>query len=158
MKKKILTYILVSIISLQFIAGAQLVASATETEAIQEATPKILIAEMADGKEKPTNKLVTPKPSLLPGPTTATQEQSKGVREWLVSTILPRWATMLVGFVGTVAFLMLIISGVRYLTAYGNEEAATSARKMIIYSIIGLLLALFSYTIVKIIINLKFLT
>ena len=68
---------------------------------------------------------------------------------------MPRLTVIIVGFVGTSALIMLIVSGVRYLTAYGNDEAATSAKKMIIYSIVGLLLAIFSYAIVSIIINLK---
>jgi len=97
--------------------------------------------------------LVTPKPDLLPGPLQSTQESAAGVRTWFANKILPAWTQGIVGFVAMIAFAMLIYSGIRYLTAYGNEEAAQSAKKVIIYSLVGLLLALFSYTIVSIIVN-----
>ena len=96
---------------------------------------------------------VIPKPAGLPGPTTA--QQSSAIREWFTQSLLPGWAVGLTGFVGTAAFVMLIISGIRYLTAYTNEEAAAGAKKQMIYSIVGLLIAIFAYTIVAIIANLK---
>jgi hypothetical protein len=138
--KKLTTYIIALVIALQ-LTGASVQFASAKTEPNTETK----------------NTLITPKPTYLPGPQITTQEKSKGVREWLVTTILPGWTGLLVGFVGITAFLMLIISGVRYMTAYGDEEAAGSAKKMIIFSIVGLLLALFSYTIVRIIVNLKFL-
>lgn len=101
------------------------------------------------------NYLTTPKPKYLPGPLSITQTQAGGVTKWFVETILPRWTTGMVGFIGMLAFLMLVISGIRYLTSYGNDEAAGNAKKMIIYSLAGLLIAIFAYTIVAIITNIK---
>lgn len=97
--------------------------------------------------------IIIPRPDGLPGPTAA--QQASSIRGWFAWVLLPGWATGLVGFVGSIAFVMLIVSGIRYLTAYTNEEAATGAKKQMIYSIVGLLLAIFSYTIVAIISNLK---
>jgi len=102
-------------------------------------------------------KLVTPEIPSLPGAGLARQQDPGGVMKWFVETILANWTIAIISFVGGLAFVMLVVSGIRYLTAYGNEETATSARKMIMYSIAGLVLALFSYTIVKIIINIDFL-
>lgn len=97
--------------------------------------------------------IIIPPVSGLPGPTAA--QQGSSIRTWFTQTLLPGWAAGLVGFVGAVALIMLVASGIRYLTAYTNEEAATGAKKMMIYSIVGLLLSVFSYTIVAIIANLK---
>ena len=100
--------------------------------------------------------LVIPTIKTLPGPGMDRQTEPGGVTEWFVEGILPNWTIGIVSMVGGLAFLMLIVSGVKYLTAYTNEEAATSAKKMIMYSLVGLFLALFSYTIVKIIVNIDF--
>jgi len=97
--------------------------------------------------------IIIPKPNGLPGPTET--QQASDLRGWFTGTLLPGWASGLIGFVGTIAFVMLIVSGIRYLTAYTNEEAATGAKKQMIYSAVGLLIAVFSYTIVAIIANLK---
>lgn len=110
---------------------------------------------LAADDESIKNYLITPKPKYLPGPLSVTQGQAGGVTEWLVETILPRWTTGMVGFIAMLSLLMLIISGIRYLTAYGNDEAAGNAKKMIIYSLAGLLISVFAYTIVAIIANIK---
>lgn len=98
--------------------------------------------------------LVIPKPQYLVGPT-VTQQSAGEVRSWFAMELLPSWATGLIGMVAGFALLMLVISGVRYLTAYGSDETAGAAKKMALYSIVGLLLAVFSYAIVVIIANLK---
>jgi len=49
------------------------------------------------------------------------------------------------------AFLFIIIGGIQILTAYGNDEKITNAKKTIQYAIVGLLIALLSYAIVSII-------
>ena len=160
MKRKLIKYITALIISLPILTAIQIVdfaSASTNTSthtinqllALNTSQPKILLAE---------NKLIIPKPSYLTGADPSTQakeSESGGIRQWVVENVMPRLTVIIVGFVGTSALIMLIVSGVRYLTAYGNDEAATSAKKMIIYSIVGLLLAIFSYAIVSIIINLK---
>ncbi len=112
-----------------------------------------IIAVLATYNSAFAEGIAIPKIGGLPGPSSS--QQAGSIRTWFAETLLPGWAGGLIGFVGTVALLMLIISGVRYLMAYTNEEAATGAKKNMIYSIIGLLIAVFSYTIVAIIANLK---
>jgi hypothetical protein len=101
------------------------------------------------------NYLIIPKPETLPGPTVTTQGESGKLLTWFSTKILPKWAVGMVGFVGIASFLMLVVSGIRYMTLYGNEEGAGKAKKMIIYSIVGLLISMFAYTIVTIIVNLN---
>ena len=96
-----------------------------------------------------------PKPDNLPGPSVSQQEQD-GTRKIIGETFLPRLAIGIIGTVGIASFLFLIIAGVRYATLYGNEEGVEKAKNQIIYALAGLMVALLSYTIVSIIINLKF--
>lgn len=53
-----------------------------------------------------------------------------------------------------IAIITLAIGGITYLTSGGNQERAESAKKQIIYSIIGITLALGSMVIVTQIVNL----
>lgn len=55
----------------------------------------------------------------------------------------------MLGLVGAIAVLMGIISGYMYLTAFGNEERATSAKKTIFYAAIGLALSFGVWTILQ---------
>jgi|GEM_PF-6812648 len=97
-----------------------------------------------------------PKPDSLPGPSADIQTSKETpVTKWIVETILPRWTAGTMQFVMVLAFLMLVISGIRYITAYSNDETATSAKKMAIYSLVALLITMFAYTIVSIIVKLK---
>lgn len=98
------------------------------------------------------NPLIIPKPSTLPG----NQSEGTTIRSWVINEILPTWTQGMIGFTAALTFLMMVISGFRYLTSYGNDETATAAKKMLIYSSLGLVLAIFAYAIVSIIINIKF--
>ena len=148
MIKRLTTILLATLIALQLTA-----IPATYTK---HTSQEIKHTTVAAADETTKNKLIVPKPSTLPGPGGSQQETVGGVRKWFTDIILPGWAKGLVGFVGMLSFLMLVISGIKYMTAYGNDEAASSAKKMIIYSILALLLSIFSYSIVYIIITLRF--
>jgi len=104
---------------------------------------------------KPKNFLIIPHPDTLPGPSVNTQKESGGLLSWFSTKILPKWAVSLTGFTGMASFLMLVVSGIRYMTLYGSDEGAGKAKKMIIYSIVGLLISIFAYAIVSIIVNIK---
>jgi hypothetical protein len=54
---------------------------------------------------------------------------------------------------GALAFLMLVISGFRYILARGSPEKITSARNNIMYALIGLIIAALAGTIVNIVIG-----
>ena len=50
---------------------------------------------------------------------------------------------------GVAAFIMLIIGGFKYLTSGGDPKAAESARKTITYAILGLVLIIAAWFILK---------
>jgi|SRR3989344_1737066 len=54
---------------------------------------------------------------------------------------------------GLVAVLFLIIGGFRYITAAGNEETAEKAKKIILNAIIGIVVIILSFVIVRVISN-----
>jgi len=54
---------------------------------------------------------------------------------------------------GLTAVLFLIIGGVRYIVAAGNEEQVESAKKTVTHAIIGLVIITLSFVIVRVIAN-----
>jgi heme/copper-type cytochrome/quinol oxidase subunit 2 len=57
------------------------------------------------------------------------------------------------GIVGLIAVLFLIIGGFRYVTSAGNEEAAGQAKKMITNAIIGIVIIILAFVIVRVVVN-----
>ncbi len=117
-----------------------------------DSSKKVLIV----AKESTYERTYIPKPDLLPGPDEATQEGQEGAENILIDTILPYYAVGLVGFVGILSVVFLLIAGVRFSTAYGNDEAIQKAKDQAMYALVGLVLALLSYTIIRIITNIKY--
>ena len=54
---------------------------------------------------------------------------------------------------GLIAVLFLIIGGFRYITAGGNEEAAGSAKKIILNAVIGIIVIILSFVVVRVVSN-----
>lgn len=113
----------------------------------------IAYADVGDNVFRPTPLI---RPSTLPGPEDKGEIDGGGNRSFLVDVLLPRFGVILIGMVGATALLFIIIGGVRFVMVYDNEEAIDKARKQVTYGIIGLLLALLSYTIVRIVTNFDF--
>ena len=59
---------------------------------------------------------------------------------------------------GSVAVLLLVIGGIRYVMSFGNEEQQGGAKKTIQYALIGLVVVIFAYAIVTNIIDLIYRT
>ena len=54
---------------------------------------------------------------------------------------------------GLIAVFFLILGGFRYITSMGNEEAAGQAKKIILNAIIGIVIVILSFVIVRVISN-----
>ena len=50
--------------------------------------------------------------------------------------------------VGVLAVIMIIFSGIRYITAHGDKGQVESAKNTLIYSIVGLVVAIVAYAVV----------
>ncbi|HEY5138590.1 MAG TPA: pilin [Methylococcales bacterium] len=53
---------------------------------------------------------------------------------------------------GSIALLMIVIGGFRYIIASGDPNSVSQAKKTILYAVIGLLVSMSAYSIVTIII------
>ena len=113
----------------------------------------LFFAVPSNNQASATQNLTIPEISTLPGPTV--EEQEAGTRKLLTQRVLPRYIVTLVGFVGIGALIFLVVSGVRFAMAYGNEEDITKAKNQAIYAIVGFVIAILAYTIVSIIANLE---
>jgi type IV secretory pathway VirB2 component (pilin) len=65
------------------------------------------------------------------------------LRETLVSIL-----NYFLGFLGLLAVAFIIYAGILMVTAAGDEEGVTKGRKIILYSIIGIIIIFLSFTIV----------
>jgi cytochrome bd-type quinol oxidase subunit 2 len=65
-----------------------------------------------------------------------------------VGSIFAQIANALVFLVGAVSVIMIIIGGLRYVLANGDAKQAASAKDTILYSVIGIVVAIASYAIV----------
>lgn len=58
---------------------------------------------------------------------------------------------LLLGITGLLAVLFVIIGGLRYITAHGNEEQAEGAKKTLLHAVIGLVVVIMSFAIINVI-------
>jgi hypothetical protein len=70
-----------------------------------------------------------------------------------ISGVVTRIVEIALALAGLIAILFLIIGGFRYVTAGGNEETAESAKKTILNAIIGIIVIILSYVILRVIEN-----
>jgi len=81
---------------------------------------------------------------LLPNPLpniSTPEDLAKKVVNWLL------------GLVSVIALIVLIIGGFRYLTSGGNEKAMESAKNIITWAVVGLIIILCSAIIINVIIS-----
>jgi len=70
-----------------------------------------------------------------------------------VPNTIRRIITILIFIVGAVAVLMIVIGGMRYVLSGGDDKAITSAKNTILYSIIGVIVAVSAYAIVSFVLD-----
>ena len=85
---------------------------------------------------------------ILPGSQILTGEVETSI---IFSKIIPFAIQFTIGLAVALSVIALIIGGYQFMTAYGNEEQHKNAQKTITYAIIGLVLAITAYGIIKII-------
>lgn len=70
-----------------------------------------------------------------------------------VSQLILTIINIILALAGLIAVLILIIGGFRYVTSFGNEEAVEKAKKMIINAVIGIVIIILSFVIVRVVSN-----
>lgn len=73
---------------------------------------------------------------------------------YFTQKFLPGIVAFFVSAIGIFAFVFLVIAGIQFMTAYGQDEGIANAKKSVQYSITGTVVALLSYTIVAILVKL----
>ena len=66
-----------------------------------------------------------------------------------VNTLIRNVINILLWAIGIVSVIMIIIGGFRYVTSNGDSSQVTAAKNTIMYSVIGLIIAIFAYAIVN---------
>lgn len=73
------------------------------------------------------------------------------------TTQLPEFITSIINvmlyIIGSIAVLMIIIGGIRYVTSNGDQANVKAAKDTIFYAVIGLILAVLAYAIVNFVIQ-----
>lgn len=67
--------------------------------------------------------------------------------------VIQNVANTLLSFVGAFAVLVLVINGVQYMLANGDEEKLNKAKRHSKYAVFGLVFAVLSYTIMSVVVN-----
>jgi phosphotransferase system glucose/maltose/N-acetylglucosamine-specific IIC component len=60
---------------------------------------------------------------------------------------------LIFGILGSVAVLILVLGGIKYITAKGNPGDLAKARDTILYAVIGLIIVIMAYAIVAFVIR-----
>ncbi|MBU1019015.1 MAG: hypothetical protein ABII07_00940 [Patescibacteria group bacterium] len=127
-----------------------------ETELGDDFNPNAGSEESDSQSEEEDNTSIMPnipKPKFLPGPTEGSSKSE--ITTYFREKAVPDFVAGFIGVVGLMAFLALVISGIQFLTAYGNDERVTAAKKTATYAAVGFILAILSYAIVSIISSLQ---
>jgi len=67
--------------------------------------------------------------------------------------IVARVVRIILGFLGVIAVIIILLGGFKWMTAGGNEEKVTEARKLIVSGIIGLVIVMAAFGIAQFVIN-----
>ena len=70
-----------------------------------------------------------------------------------LGTLIKDIINLLLYVLGAVAVIMIVIGGIKYTTSNGDSSAVTSAKNTIMYSVIGLIVAILAYAIVNFVID-----
>ena len=66
------------------------------------------------------------------------------------SKLVQNLLSVMLSITGSLALLMLIFGGVMYVGSTGDEQRIITAKKIVVYAIIGLILILGAYSIVMV--------
>lgn len=80
---------------------------------------------------------------------TVTNSAVSGLGGGSITFLLQQLMSWLFGILGFLAIIGFLISGILYLTAAGDEDQAGKAKNAMMYSIIGIVVALLGFVIVS---------
>lgn len=87
-----------------------------------------------------------------PAQTGANEARDPSQPESLLINIKAITNTMLLA-IGVISVIMIVIGGIRYTVSGGDEKGTKGAKDTILYSVIGLVVALLAFAIVNFVLN-----
>ncbi len=95
--------------------------------------------------------------NLLPGPeSNGSGVSSKDTQDYVRNKLLPGLTNTIFVFLLSVSVGTIIIAGIFYLVSNGESESTKRAKDIILWTILGVIIASLSYVLVKIIITTNF--
>ena len=86
----------------------------------------------------------------------AVNEIQKGVRQsggrdnrTSLTKFIENVTNILLFLIGIIAVIVIVISGLRFVTSNGNSDQVASARNGVIYAVVGIVVAVMAYAIVR---------
>ena len=79
--------------------------------------------------------------------------QGDDVPQDLAGEVFKNVVNILLFIIGAVSVIMLIYGGIRYTTSGGNANSVTAAKNTIMYSIVGLVIAILAFAVVQFVVN-----
>lgn len=79
----------------------------------------------------------------------AAKGSNSGMASGNLTSIIGIVVNTMLFIVGVLAVIMIIYSGIRYTTSGGNSNSVTAAKNTLIYSIVGLVVAIIAYALVN---------
>ncbi|MBI3984261.1 hypothetical protein HY346_03085 [Candidatus Microgenomates bacterium] len=73
--------------------------------------------------------------------------------EWGLTQTVKRIVNTLLYIIGFLAVVMIIVGALRFVISGGSEDAVKGAKSMILYAVIGLIVAILAYAIVNFVIG-----
>jgi uncharacterized membrane protein len=70
-----------------------------------------------------------------------------------VGGIFETVTNVLLFIIGAISVIMLIIGGIRYVVSGGDSSAVTSAKNTILYAIVGIVVAILAFALVKFVVG-----
>lgn len=103
---------------------------------------------------------ILPKPDSLSGPSENQQNQLKtdgGAKNggYGVTVVIPFITKLSIGFTGTFSLIGFVYGGFLYVISFTDESQVEKAKKILIWSAVGLGISMLSYAIVSIVLKLK---
>lgn len=77
----------------------------------------------------------------------------KGTDSSTLNKIMGSVVNILLTIVGMISVIMIIIGGIRYTTSNGDASQTAAAKNTILYALVGLVVAIMSFAIVKFVLN-----
>ncbi|MBU1037111.1 hypothetical protein KKF32_03680 [Patescibacteria group bacterium] len=78
-------------------------------------------------------------------------DYSTNVGEETIPSFIGQMVAIILGFIGSIFFIIVVYSGIQWMTAGGNEEVVKKSRTRLINSIIGLAITTAAYFITQLI-------